>query len=287
MAWLFEMEDVSYTYPGGIEPALDHITLRIPRRKRCALLGHNGCGKSTLFLHINGIYQPEHGDLKWNGEPYLYRRSYLAELRRKVGLVFQDPEQQLIANTVAEDISYGLCNAGMSDAEVARKVDEALVRFGLDDLRERPVHHLSLGQKKRVALAGVMVLRPELLLLDEPTAYLDRLHTKLLLEELETIHRDEGTTMLMATHDIDLAYEWADWVFVMHKGRLVLEGTPEEVFKRREVLEEMQLSVPLLFDVWEALDLSFFNGTLKRPRTAAELRYQLERYATENKRKMG
>lgn len=285
--WLVEMKDVTYTYPGSAESALDGITMRIPKGKRCALLGHNGCGKSTLFLHMNGIYRPHSGVLKWNEELYTYSRASLAELRRRVGLVFQDPEQQLIASTVAEDVSYGLCNAGISESEAVRKVQDALTRFGLDDLKERPVHHLSLGQKKRVALAGVMVLRPELLLLDEPTAYLDRLHTDRLLEELEAIHREEGTTMLMATHDIDLAYEWSDWVFVMHEGRLMMEGTPDEVFAKREMLAEMRLGVPLLFDVWDALAPSLLPDAMERPRTALELKSRLERYVIENKRKMG
>lgn len=287
LAWLVEMEEVSYTYPGSADPALDRVTLRIPRGKRCALLGHNGCGKSTLFLHLNGIYRPDCGRVKWGGEVYTYGRTYLAELRKKVGLVFQDPEQQLIASTVMEDISYGLYNAGVSNVEAAQRVEAALIRFGLEELRERPVHHLSLGQKKQIALAGVMILRPELLLLDEPTAYLDPLHTKLLLKELETIYQEEGTTMLMATHDIDLAYEWADWIFIMHKGRLLLEGPPEYVFARRDVMEEIGLGIPLLFDVWEALASSSFLGSLKRPHTVADLRYQLKKYLVENKRKMG
>lgn len=277
MDWLLEIEDVCYTYPGSETPALNGLTMRVPRGKRCALLGHNGCGKSTLFLHMNGIYAPERGVVKWKGEAFSYRRTFLSQIRQKVGLVFQDPEQQLIASTVVEDISYGLCSAGLSDDEAKRKVEQALVRFGLEHFRERPVHHLSLGQKKRVALAGVMVLEPELLLLDEPTAYLDRLHTRLLMKELERIHREEGTTIVMATHDIDLAYEWADWVFVIEDGRLALEGAPNEVFARRDVLEGLQLGVPLLFDVWEALVPSFFPETEARPRNVADLKERLAR----------
>lgn len=287
MAWIIEMDDVSYTYPGSAQPALDGVTLRIPMGARCALLGHNGCGKSTLFLHLNGIYQPERGGMRWKGEPYIYGRTFLSELRRKIGLVFQDPEQQLIASTVAEDLSYGLCNAGLAESEINQRVAHALSRFGLDELHTRPVHHLSLGQKKRVALAGVMVMRPELLLLDEPTAYLDYLHTRRLLEELDTIHEEEGTTMLMATHDIDLAYEWADWIFVMDKGRLVLEGAPEDVFAQRDVLASLQVGTPLLFDVWEALSPSLDSVSLTYPRTAAELRCELKKSRNESKQKMG
>jgi cobalt/nickel transport system ATP-binding protein len=277
MTWLLEFENVTYTYPGNATPALHGLTMRIPKGKRCALLGHNGCGKSTLFLHMNGIYQPQEGQVRWKGEELRYQRSFLSRLRQQIGLVFQDPEQQLIASTVGEDVSYGLCNAGLTEMEVKEKVERALVRFGLDHLKERPIHHLSLGQKKRVALAGVMVMQPELLLLDEPTAYLDRLHTRRLMEELATIYRLEGTTMVMATHDLDLAYEWADWVFVMHEGRLVLEGAPDDVFAHREYLESIQLGVPLLFDVWEAIAPSLAGGEEQRPRTVAELKERVAR----------
>lgn len=287
MSWLIEMDGVSYTYPGSTEPALNEMSLRIPAGARCALLGHNGCGKSTLFLHLNGIYRPERGRMKWREEPYDYGRAFLSELRRKVGLVFQDPEQQLIASTVAEDLSYGLCNAGLNDDEIHRRVAQALSRFGLEELHARPVHHLSLGQKKRVALAGVMVMRPELLLLDEPTAYLDGLHTRRLLAELDAIHREEGTTMLMATHDLDLAYEWADWIFVMSKGQLVLEGKPEHVFAQREALAALQIGLPLLFDVWEALAPSLPSASAAYPRTAAQLREELEKSVNKSKQTMG
>jgi cobalt/nickel transport system ATP-binding protein len=277
MTWLLEFENVTYTYPGNAAPALHGLTMRIPKGKRCALLGHNGCGKSTLFLHMNGIYQPQEGQVRWKGEALRYQRSFLSRLRQQIGLVFQDPEQQLIASTVAEDVSYGLCNTGLAETKVKEKVEKALVRFGLEHLKERPIHHLSLGQKKRVALSGVMVMQPELLLLDEPTAYLDRLHTRCLMEELATIYRLEGTTMVMATHDLDLAYEWADWVFVMHEGRLVLEGAPDDVFAHREYLESIQLGVPLLFDVWEAIAPSLAGGEEQRPRTVAELKERVAR----------
>jgi cobalt/nickel transport system ATP-binding protein len=245
---LLEFEQVGYTYVGSPQPALQSLTLRIPAGKRCALIGQNGCGKTTLFLLANGLYRPQKGMVHWQGSPLRYDRTSLMTLRQKVGLVFQDPEQQLVASTVEEDISYGLCNLGLPDAEVNQRVGEAIAAFNLSDLAARPVHHLSLGQKKRVSIADVMVLKPELLLLDEPTAYLDQLHTRDLMAKLRQIH-EMGTTIVMATHDLDLAYCWADWVFVLDKGRLILEGTPQDVFAQRETLESLQLGVPLVFDV--------------------------------------
>lgn len=277
MSVLFTFEQISYSYPAASTSALNGLTMQIPEGKRCVLLGQNGCGKSTLFLHANGILRPSEGQLLLRGQQVKYDRRSLVALRQAVGVVFQDPEQQIVANTVMEDISYGLCNMGLPDEQIRQMVEEILERFRLSQLRDRPVHHLSLGQKKRVALAGVMAMRPQLLLLDEPTAFLDRKSTRELMREMEEIHL-QGTTVLMATHDLDLAYEWAEWIFVMEWGRLVLEGTPEKVFACREIMESLHLGVPLLFDVWESL---LINSQRIReshyPRTVEELRQQLQR----------
>lgn len=271
-AWLLEYDRVSYQYPGEEQPALRELTLRIPQGRKCVILGHNGSGKSTLFLHANGIHHPAQGELRWKGSPFRYDRKSLRALRQKIGLVFQDPEQQLVANTVAEDVSYGLCNLQLPEAQIISKVEQALDRFGLTELAEKPVHHLSLGQKRRVALAGVMVLEPELLLLDEPTAYLDGQQTRQLFSHLSTVH-ESGATVVMATHDLDLAFSWADWLFVMHQGQLVLEGKPADVFSRRELLESLQLGVPVVYEVWETLTSLFGSARYGEvPRTAGELR---------------
>ncbi|MEH2438326.1 MAG: ABC transporter ATP-binding protein [Nostoc sp.] len=246
--FLLEFEQLHYTYPGAQQLALNGLNLKIPFNKRCALIGQNGCGKTTLFLLANGLYKPHKGKMSWQGKPLQYDRRSLIKLRQQVGLVFQDPEQQLVASTVEEDISYGLCNLGLPTGEIKQRVEQALVEFGLTELAQRPVHHLSLGQKKRVSIADVMVLKPELLLLDEPTAYLDKLHTRNLMTTLKKIHAD-GTTILMATHDLDLVYRWADWIFVMDRGQLVMEGKPQDVFTQREVLEDLQLGVPLIYEM--------------------------------------
>jgi cobalt/nickel transport system ATP-binding protein len=246
--YLLEFEEVYYQYIGAQDTALNGLTLKIPKNKRCALIGQNGCGKTTFFLLANGLYQPQKGQIKWLGQPLKYDRKSLVELRQNVGLIFQDPEHQLVASTVEEDISYGLCNLGLPEREIKQRVGEALQEFGLTELATRPVHHLSLGQKKRVSIADVMVLRPQLLLLDEPTAYLDRLHTRNLLTTLKNIH-SSGTTILMASHDLDLVYRWADWIFIVDNGRLILEGKPHDVFMQKEILEELQLGVPLVYEM--------------------------------------
>ncbi|MBD2039330.1 energy-coupling factor ABC transporter ATP-binding protein [Microcoleus sp. FACHB-672] len=273
--WLLEFDGVHYSYPASQQPALNGLTLRVPAGKKSALIGHNGCGKSTLLFLADGLHQPQQGMLRWHGKPMRYDRHSLIQLRQKVGLVFQDPEQQLVAPTVEEDISYGLCNLGLSAAEISWRVDGALADFGLTELATRPVHHLSLGQKKRVALAGVMVLQPELLLLDEPTAYLDPLQTRQLMAKLEQIHA-AGTTQLMATHDLNLAYQWADWIFVIHQGRLITEGDAVAVFSQRHLLQDLQLGVPLLWEVWETiLEQMPLAAGMQHPKTVDELREQL------------
>jgi len=262
--FLLEFERLHYTYPNAQQSALNNLSLRIPVHKKCALIGQNGCGKTTLFLLANGLYKPQKGNVYWQGKPLQYDRNSLIKLRQKVGLVFQDPEQQIVASTVEEDISYGLCNLGLPTREIQQRVEQALVEFELAELAQKPVHHLSLGQKKRVSIADVMVLKPELLLLDEPTAYLDRLHTRNLMATLKKIHAD-GTTIVMATHDLDLVYRWADWIFVMDGGQLVMEGKPQDVFTQRQILEDLQLGLPLIYE------MLFTQGT-------AEEEPVLERY---------
>lgn len=246
--FLIEYEHIYYTYSGSQQPALNNLNLRLQPGKKSVLIGQNGSGKTTLFLLANGLYKPQKGKIYWQGKPLDYHRQALTALRQKVGLVFQNPEQQLVATTVEEDISYGLCNLELPTPEIAQRVEHSLLQFGLTELATQPVHNLSLGQKKQVSLADVMVLQPELLLLDEPTAYLDHLHTRQLMAALEKIH-NAGTTILIATHDLDLAYRWADWIFVMDKGQLVLEGNPQDVFSQRQKMEDLQLGVPLVFEI--------------------------------------
>jgi cobalt/nickel transport system ATP-binding protein len=193
---------------------------------------------------------------------------------QQVGLVFQNPEQQIVATTVEEDISYGLYNLGLPTPIVAERVRQALLDFNLTELAQTPIHHLSLGQKKRVSIADVMVLQPELLLLDEPTAYLDPRHTRLLLNTLHQIHA-KGTTIVMATHDLDLVYRWADWLLVMDRGKLILSGTPAEIFSQTEILAGLELDLPiaveLLVEIKRAIDL---DKSLDRDTTQLETLYQ-------------
>jgi cobalt/nickel transport system ATP-binding protein len=267
---LLEFQAVSYTYPGASHPAIQNLSLAIFAGQKIVILGHNGCGKSTLLLLADGLYRCSSGVISWKGEPLRYHAPILNQWRQRIGLAFQDPEQQLVAATVAEDISYGLCNLSLSKADVAQRLHQTLLDFSLQDLADRPLHHLSLGQKRRVALAGVMALQPELLLLDEPTAYLDRRQTRHLLEELDRIHAS-GTTIVMATHDLDLAYSWADWVIVLHEGQLVLSEPAQQVFAQVDVLNQLQLGMPALLECWYALP-TVWRDRDSPPKTISELR---------------
>ncbi|MDQ0919994.1 energy-coupling factor ABC transporter ATP-binding protein [Paenibacillus sp. V4I5] len=252
MSTILETLEVSFSYPSSQTMALNKLKLRIPEGKKTAICGHNGSGKSTLFLHAIGIHSPSSGQVLWKNEPLTYTRKELKQLRQDVGLVFQDPEQQLILNTPYEDVTYGLRNAAIPELEITRRAEAILQTMGLEHLAHTPIHHLSLGQKKRVALAGVLVLEPKLLLLDEPTAYLDRISEQQLVEEINRIH-SRGITLVMATHDMNLAYSWADWILVMDQGQCVMEGTPDEIFKDSKAIKDLGLDRPMLLDLWEAL----------------------------------
>ena len=245
---MLKFERVYYTYPGSQHPAIVDLSIEIPQGKRCAIIGQNGCGKSTLFLLANGLYQPQQGQIFWHQSLVRFDRHSLIKLRQQVGLVFQNPEQQIVATTVEEDISYGLYNQGLSTPIIAERVQQALIDFNLTELAQTPIHHLSLGQKKRVSIADVMVLQPELLLLDEPTAYLDPRHTRLLIATLQQIHA-AGTTVVMATHDLDLVYRWADWVLVIDRGRLVMAGTPVDIFSQKETLAALEIDIPIAVEL--------------------------------------
>jgi cobalt/nickel transport system ATP-binding protein len=250
--YLLEFKDIYYSYPMAKAPTLQGLSFRLPKHRKTALIGQNGCGKSTLFAIADGLCQPDRGTVTLDDLPLTFDRATLKRWRQRVGLVFQDPEQQLVAPTVAADISYGLYNQGLPEAEVAAKVTKTLADFNLEALAMSPLQHLSLGQKKRVSIAGVIALQPELLLLDEPTAYLDSIQTRNLLIELDAIAA-LGTTLLIATHDLNFVYQWADWVLVMEEGRLIAEGETLAVFEKLQFMPEFQLGMPILWQMWSQL----------------------------------
>jgi cobalt/nickel transport system ATP-binding protein len=275
MTPILEARDVSFAYGPG-KPAIHEMSFTLSSPKRVALLGANGVGKSTLMLLLNGTLRPQEGELTVLGKPMDYSRSGQQWLHRKVGIVLQDPDDQLFGATVEQDVAFGPLNNGMSSAEARLLVMQTLDSLGIGHLADRPIHELSLGEKKRVALGGVLVLEPEVILLDEPTAGLDFAGVTSMLSLLAKLHR-EGTTIVISTHDTDLAYEWAEDAWVMIDGRIASQGPITEVMQEREVLRAAHLRMPYLVEMALALDEAcpeLASATLPRNRNEMIARIQ-------------
>lgn len=242
---------------GHTHTVLDGADLEIPAGARLALLGGNGSGKTTLLRVLVGLNRLEAGVLELDGERIRDRRADRTRLRESVQMVLQEPDDQIFATTVRADVSFGPVNLGLDRAQVAGRVDEALSGLGITDLADRVPHHLSFGQRKRVALAGALAMRPRVLLLDEPTAGLDPLACAELLAALERL-RAAGTAIVMATHDVDLAWAWADEAVVLTGGALV-RGPAHEVLQDETVLTAARLTTP-----WGAAVSRHLSRTVRR-----------------------
>ncbi len=232
---ILELDNLHYTYPGQDTPALRGASLAVPSRCKMAMVGRNGCGKSTLFLHCNGILKPSAGTVRFAGRELSYDRRSLLELRRRVGIVFQNAEDQLFSASVSQDISFGPLNLGLSEPEARSRVQAAAATCEIVHLLERPVHALSAGQKTRVALAGVLAMDPEVLVVDEVLGNLDSWIRSQILVVLQRLV-DRGKTVLMSTHDLAVAFNWADVVVVMDDGRVVAADSPERVLSDPDVI---------------------------------------------------
>ncbi|OPX68969.1 MAG: Molybdate/tungstate import ATP-binding protein WtpC [Methanoregulaceae archaeon PtaB.Bin056] len=240
---LIETRDLTYIYPGNVR-GLDRVHFIAPRNARIAVIGSNGAGKSTLFKHFNGIFQPTSGSVLVRGEPIT--RENIREVRRFVGVVFQNPDDQIFSPTVEQDVAFGPTNLGLDEEIVQHRVDEALRVVGIEHLRDRVPHHLSGGEKKRVAIAGVIAMEPQVLVLDEPTAGLDPQGVHDLVGFINSLSRTYGMTVIFSTHDVSLVPEVADLIYVMDRGRIVAEGDCQEIFSRPDLLFSARLDVPVL-----------------------------------------
>ena len=252
MNFAVEARDLCYTYEDGTL-ALDHISFRAEQGKVTGILGANGAGKSTLFLNLNGVLTPDGGTVLLEGTPVRYDRKGLLEARRRVGIVFQDPDDQLFSADVYRDISFGGVNLGLAEAEVRRRVEAAMERTGVSALRDKPTHALSFGQKKRVAIAGILVMEPSVMILDEPTAGLDPQGVSDILGLLMELRDGLGMSIVIATHDMDIVPLYCDYAYVLSGGRMAMEGTTEALFAQPEALRAHHLRLPRMAHLMEIL----------------------------------
>lgn len=280
---LLKAEQLSYTYEGSDVPALNGLSLEIRRGRKVACMGANGSGKSTFFLCCNGIRKPDSGQLYFEGHPLDYSKKGLLSLRSKVGVVFQDPDNQLFSANVLQEISFGPLNLGLTQQETRRRAEQVMERLGIASFAHRPVHALSGGQKKLVAIADILVMEPSLILLDEPAAALDPIHTRIVREIIDEISAS-GITVVTATHDVDYAWSWADDVLLFHEGQLLAFGSPKDVFTQKKLLETASLETPCVLKIFQALQKGgFLPESLPCPRTINELESLLSSQRPMNK----
>lgn len=266
---ILRFDAVSYAYETG-QTALIDCSVSIHAGEKIAVLGKNGAGKSTFFLLANGVLKPCSGQILFEGKPIGNTPKALNTLRKGVGLVFQDPDVQILAGTVEEEISFGPMNLRLPKEEVRRRVDTSISRFALESFRTRAPQYLSGGEKKRVTLADVLAMEPKLLLLDEPAASLDCTNTRLLEQTLAMLS-DKGLGLVVATHDMDFAWRWANRVLLFLDGILVADCPPREVFGNSALLQSCGLEQPTLYQVGELLNLN------RIPRNLTEFKQEMNR----------
>lgn len=253
-----QVKELTHVYSKGMsdeQVALDKVSFNIDDGQIIGIIGHTGSGKSTLLQHLNGLLKPHSGQIVVGGVDIAAPGVAMRDIRKRVGLVFQYPEYQLFEETVAKDVAFGPKNLGLSEEEIALRVKEAIEQVGLDyeEIKDRSPFELSGGQKRRVAIAGVIAMRPEVLILDEPTAGLDPGAHKEVLKMIESIHEEYGNIIIFVSHNMADVAGLSDKVLVMDDGKLVLEGTPTEVFKEKNVLKGIGLDVPPVKRLMEAL----------------------------------
>ena len=266
---LLELDQIAFSYPDG-SVGLDGCSLSIQRGSRNVLIGVNGSGKTTLFQHTNGLLRPQSGQVRYAGAAVEYSRSGLRELRSRVGMVFQNPDRQLFSASVQEDVSFGPLNLGLDKDTVRKRVAAALHAVGMGKFSDKAVHNLSFGQKKRVCIAGVLAMEPELLVLDEPMAGLDHGMKNELLAVLDALSA-RGITLLLATHDIDFAYRFADRIHLMQAGRCAASLPTNNLVACGEALAEVGLPLPAVIELQRRLSAQGLIAADSAPRSLPEL----------------
>ena len=266
---ILETRGLKYTYPDGTV-AVQDINIEIKKGKKIAFVGQNGSGKSTLFLLLNGTLKPDEGKILFHGAPFKYDSKSLREIRKSVGIVFQNADDQIFAPTVYQDVAFGPANLGYSKERIEDSVQHALEQVGLSTLKDKPPHHLSGGQKKRVAIAGVMAMEPEVIILDEPLSNLDPVGADEIMDLLNEFNQF-GSTIIISTHDVDLAYRWSDYVYLVSNSKLIGQGTPVEVFKELELLKKTGLRQPTTLEIYHEIERRGLAYGKNSPKTIPDL----------------
>ena len=267
--FVLEAKDICYSYDSG-GFSMNGVNLKIRRGTKSVLMGANGAGKSTLFYHFNGIIKPEKGTVLYNDIPISYRKKALIKMRSDVGVVFQNPDDQIFAPIVKDDVAFGPKNMGLSNDEVETRVEEALFQTGLTEFKEKGTMQLSYGQRKRVAFAGVMAMRPKILIMDEPTAGLDPQMAREVIEFAEQLHH-RGVTIIMSIHDTDLSYAWADEMHVLRGGKHIYSGLPEGFYADPVQVHLSGLTTPSMLQMNDSIAAIHKKDPEPYPKTTTQL----------------
>ena len=245
-----DIKNLKYTYPDGTL-AIDDMSMNIKGAKRVAILGSNGSGKSTLLQHLNGLILPQVGNISINGKRI--KKENLEEIRKTVGYVFDNPDDQLFSTTVYEDIAFGPRNLLYDEKKVSKTLDRVMDLVNIRELKDKQPHNLSLGQKRKVAIAGVLAMEPEIMILDEPFSGLDPISLDQFLEIFNRLH-ELGHTLIVTTHDVDIAYAWADEFILLNEGKLIAHGDIT-LLENREIISKANLNLPTIYEIFEEFDL--------------------------------
>ncbi|MCI8493103.1 MULTISPECIES: energy-coupling factor ABC transporter ATP-binding protein [Anaerotruncus] len=273
---ILKAENLDFSYDEGRSYALNGLSLELKRGRKIIFMGANGSGKSTFFLCCAGVCKPQKGKLYFNGKEIVYDKKSLLELRSKVGIVFQDPDNQLFSASVYQEISFGILNLGVSEEQAKKEVETVIADLEITPFRHKPTHALSGGQKKQVSIADILVMHPEVIFLDEPTAALDPKHTNM-VNQIADKMIDNGITVVMSTHDVNYAYEWADEIVLFHEGSVLFQGIPTDVFRNHSALNKTNLNVPIVMELFERLcKKGILDISLPYPRSLETLERYIE-----------
>ena len=266
MNTILKCENLYFSYDDNDNYALKNVNLSIKQGQKIALMGANGSGKSTFFLCCAGILKPCKGNLFFHNEKIKYDKKSLLNLRSKIGIVFQEPDNQLFCASVYEEISFGVLNLGLSEEETRLKVDNIIKTLNIQSFCEKPTHALSGGQKKQVAIADILVMSPEIIIFDEPASALDPKHIKIVRQIIDKLTK-QGLTVIMSTHDVDYAYEWADEIILFSDGEVIMQAKPLDIFTNNDVLNKTNLEKPTVIKLYEGTS----NDNTSYPKNLKEL----------------